>query len=127
MRPVMVAAVDQGAERAVGRGGGLEAAVEQRIRYAGLLLHPVGERHIGRADVANVQNEIGLERQHGLQIGGIAAPGDASNLRPAADLRQQELALRRPIGARPAQQQLRRQRIEHDGGRRPGRKHAGDL
>ena len=127
MRPVMVAAVDQGAERAVGRGGGLEAAVEQRIRNAGLLLDPVGERNISRADVADVQDEIGLERQHGLQIGGVAAPGDASHLGAAADLRQQEFALRRPIGARPAQQQLGRQRIKHDGGGRSGRKHAQNL
>src|SRR5262249_41564605 len=40
-----------------------------------------------------------------------------------ADVGQQEFALLGAVRARPAEQKLRRQRIEHDRGRRPGRKH----
>ena len=117
---------DQRTERAIAQRDAVEAAVEQRIGNAGLLLHAFGERDIGRARAADVEDEVGLERQHDLEIGGVAAPGDASHLRPAADVGQQELALLRPVGARPAEQQLGRQRVEKDRRRRPRRKHALD-
>ena len=88
-----VAAADQFAERAIGRGGLVETAVEQRVGNAGLLLHAIGERNVGRVGVADVENEIGLERQHRFEIGGVAAPGEAADFRPGADVGQQELAL----------------------------------
>ena len=88
---------DQRAERTIGLRDAVEAAVEQRIGNAGLLLHAVGERDVGRADAADVEDEVGLEREHDLEIGGVAAPGDAADLRPAADVGQQELALLRRL------------------------------
>ena len=59
----VVAAADQVSERPVGRRRALEAAVEQRIGDAGLLLHAVGERDIGVGHVADIKNEIRLERR----------------------------------------------------------------
>ena len=118
---------DQRAERPIGLRDAVEAPVEQGIGNAGLLLHALGERDIGRARAADVEDEIGLERQHDLEIGGVAAPGDASHLRPAADVGQQELALLWPVGTRPAEQELGRERIEKDRRRRPRRKYALDL
>ena len=123
----LLAPPDQGAERAVADGNAGEAAVEQRIGNAGLLLHAVGERDVGRVDAADIENQIGLEREHDLEIGGVAAPGDAPDLRPPADVGQQELALLRTVGARPAEQKLGCQRVEHDRGRRPGREDTRDA
>ena len=92
----LLAAADQLAEQAVGCRRGLEAAVEQRIGNAGLLLHPVGERHVGVGHVADVEDEIRLEREHGLDIGGVAAAGDPADLRAVADIGQQELPFLAP-------------------------------
>ena len=69
----------------------------------------------------------GLSASTRFQVGGIAAPGDAADLRPCADVRQHIGALFRPVGARPADQQVGRQRIEQDRGRRSGRENARDL
>ena len=43
----------------------------------------VGKRDEGRIGRADVEDEIGLERQHDFEIGGVAAPGDAADLRAA--------------------------------------------
>jgi len=102
-------------------------AIEQRIGNTGLLLHAIGERNVGRIDVTHVENEIGLECDYRFQIGGVAASGEAADLRPGADVGQQELPLLGAVGAWPAEQQLGGERIEQNRRRRPGREHAGDV
>src|SRR5262249_38859419 len=77
----LLAPPDQCAERAVAQRNSLETAVEQRVGNARLLLHAVGERDVGRVHAADVQDEIGFEREHDFEIGGVAAPGDAAPLR----------------------------------------------
>ena len=123
----LLAPSDQRSERAVAERNAVEATVEQRVGDAGLLLHALGERHIGRVHAAHIENEVGLEREHDFEIGGIAAAGDAAHFRPAADVGQQEFAFLRPVGARPADEKLRRERVEKDRRRRSGGKHARDL
>jgi hypothetical protein len=91
-----------------------------------LLLHAIGERNVGRIHAADGEDEIGLEREHDFEIGGVAASGDAADLRPPAHVGQKKLALGRRIGARPADQAIRRQRVEQDGRRGAGGKHALD-
>ena len=76
-----IAASGQCADGAVGARDAVEASIEQRIRNAGLLLHAVGERDVGVVDDADVEDQVGLERQHHFEIGGIAAAGDAPDLR----------------------------------------------
>src|SRR5262245_14832409 len=125
-RLTLLATADQVTERAIGERNAVEAAVEQRVGDAGLLLHAVGERDIGRIDAADVENEIGLEREYDLEIGGVAAPGDATHFRPAADVGQEEFALLRPIGARPAEETLGGERIEKARRRWSRRKNALD-
>ena len=66
----------------------------------------------------------GRSGEHRLQVRGVAAAGDASQLGPAGDARPQELELLGAIGARPSEQQLGRQRVELDRRRRPGREDA---
>src|SRR5215472_10826879 len=61
------------------------------------------------------------------EIGGVAAPGDAAYLGPAADVGQQELAFLRPVGARPADEQFGRERVEKDRRRRSRQKDALDT
>ena len=101
-------ALRQLAEQAIGRSRRIEAAVEQRIRNPGLLLHPRGERDKSRRGRADVKDEVRLERQHGFEIGGVAAAGETADLGAGADIRQHERAFFRPVGARPAEQQFRR-------------------
>ena len=115
------------AELAIGRRDRIEPAIQQRVGNAGLLLHARRERHEGRRGRADVEDQVGLERQHDFEIGGVAAAGDAADLGPGADIRQHVDAFFRPVGARPAEQQIGRQRIEQDRGRRPCGKHASDL
>ena len=81
-RPPLLASPDQVTERAIAERDAVEAAVEQGVGDSGLLLHAVGERDIGRIDAADVGDEIGLERENDLEIGGVAAPGDAAHFRP---------------------------------------------
>src|SRR5262249_14692 len=84
----------------------------------GLLLHAVGERDVGRVHAADVEDEIGFEREHDFEIGRIAAPGDAPHFGPAADVGQEEFAFLRPVRTRPADEQVGRERIEKDRRRR---------
>ena len=123
----LASASNQLAELAVGLRDCIEAAVEQRVRNAGLLLHTLGQRDEGAAGRADIEDQIGLERDHAFQIGGVAAARDTPDLGARADLRQHIHALFRPVGARPAKQQLGRERIKQDRGRRAGREHARDF
>ena len=122
----LVAPSDQGTECAVGERNAVETAVQQSIRDAGLLLHAIGERHIGRVHAADVENEIGLEREHDFEIGGIATSGDAAHFRPCADVGQEEFAFLRAVGARPSNKKLGRERVEKDRRWWSGGKHALD-
>jgi hypothetical protein len=115
------------AKLAIGCNHGIEATIEQRVGNAGLLLHAGRQRDEGRAGRAHIQDQVRFEREHDLEIGGVAAPGDRPNLRPAADVRQQEFAFLGTVGARPAEQESGRQRIEQDRGRRARRKHTRDA
>src|SRR5262249_55478348 len=51
-------AMDEFAELAVARHDRFEAAVEQRVGNAGLLLHSRGERDEGRTSRTDIENEI---------------------------------------------------------------------
>src|SRR5262249_48516236 len=65
---------------------------------------------------------MGFEREHDFEIGGVAAPGDAANFGPAADVGQEQFAFLRPVRTGPADEQFGRKRIEKDRRRRPRRK-----
>src|SRR5262249_4678064 len=123
----LLAPPDQRAERAIAQRNALETAVEHRVGNARLLLHAVGERDIGRVHAADIEDEIAFDREHDFEFGGVAAPGDAAHFGPAADVGQQELAFLRPVGARPADEQLGRERVEKDRRRRSCRKDALDT
>src|ERR1700682_5037582 len=120
----ILGATDQLAERTVGLGNPGEAAIQQRIGNAGLLLYAVRERNEGGAGRSDVENEIGFEREYRFQIGGVAASGDAADFGPRANLGKHVGTLFRPIGARPSDQQIRCQRVKQDRRRRSGGKHA---
>ena len=51
-----------------------EASINQQIGDPGLLLYPISERHIGRIDCAEVDDEIRLGFDHDFEVSGIAAP-----------------------------------------------------
>jgi hypothetical protein len=123
----ILGATDQLAERTVGLGNPGEATIQQRIGNAGLLLHAVRQRNEGGAGRSDVENEIGFERKHGFQIGGVAASGDAADFGPRANLRKHVGAFLGPVGARPAEKQIGGERIEKDRCRRSGRENARDL
>src|SRR6516162_10300683 len=123
----LLAPPDQCAERAVAQRNALETAVEQCVGNTRLLLHAVGERDVGRVHAADVEDEIGFEREHDFEIGGVAAPGDAAHFGSAADVGQEEFAFLRPVGARPADEQFGRERVEKDRGRWSRRKDALDT
>ena len=59
-------------------GRRLEAAVDQDVGDLGLLLHVVGERHVGVAHGAEVEDQVGLGVEHHLEVGRAAAPGQAA-------------------------------------------------
>ena len=120
-------APDERAERAVRLRDPVEPAVEERVGDARLSLHPIGERHVGGGGRADVEDEVRLALQHLLEIGRAAAAGQAAELRPGADLGEEEGALFGTIGARPAEQEVGGQRVEHDRCRRAGRKHPLDA
>lgn len=122
-----LAAAGELAEDAIARRGLVKAAVEQGIGDAGLLLDALGELDIGAAGRAGIDDEIRLGLEHGFEIGAVAATGDAADLGPVADAGQQEFAFLRPIGARPADQEVGRERVDQDRRGRTGRKDALDL
>ena len=114
----------QRTEHRVARADRGEAAVEQRVRNAGLRLNAVGELDEGGARRSGVDDQVGPRGDHRFEVRGARAAGDASDLGPVADTRQQELELFGPVGTRPAQQRVGRKRVELDRRRRPGREHA---
>src|SRR5262245_41850467 len=89
-------------------------ALQDSESHMSALGHSRHSRHIGWVHAADVEDEIGFEREHDLEIGGVAAPGDAAHFGPAADVGQEEFAFLRPVGARPADEQLGRERVEKD-------------
>ena len=112
--------------QAITFGDLVEAAVEQGVGNAGLLLHAIGslnKRARGRADV---EDQVRLQLQQHFEIGGVAAPGQPAELGPSADLRIEKGKLGRAVGARPAEQRARLQRVVRDCRRGAGRKYALD-
>ena len=109
------------------RRGRLEAAVDQHVGDLGLLLHVVGERDVGVAHGAEVEDQVGLRLEHHLEIGGAAVTRQPAQRRQVAILRGDvgPLFRRRRIG--PARHLLRRQHVDEDRGRRPSGEHALDL
>ena len=62
----------------------LEAAVDQDVGDLGLLLHVVGERDVGVAHGAEVEDQVGLGLEHHLEVGGAAAAGETAERRQVA-------------------------------------------
>ena len=71
--------VEQRTDRAQRLRRGGEPAADQRVRNMRLLLHPIGERHIGGADVANIEHQIGLQPHHIFEIDRVAATGQPAD------------------------------------------------
>ena len=65
--------------------------------------------------------KIGLERDHAFEIGSVTPPGDAADFRPSANIRQHVGAFLRTVGTWPAEQQIRRERVEQNCSRRARR------
>jgi hypothetical protein len=98
---------DPGLAQEAQRGWGRrQAAIQQQIGDAGLRLDPLGERDIGRADLAEVDDQVGLDGQHHLEIGAAAAAGELAQLRQVARRRREVGQFVRPRRARPASQTL---------------------
>ena len=70
----------------------VQGAIEENVGDLGLILHSVGEGDVRWADAADVDDQVGLELQHVLQIGHASAPREAAVLRQIAHA----LAERRP-------------------------------
>src|SRR6516225_8691497 len=66
---------EQGADSAQCRGGFDEPTADQREGNMGLLLHAIGERHIGRAGIADIEHQIGSQPHDVFEIDRIAASG----------------------------------------------------
>jgi hypothetical protein len=122
----LIRAMRQLAELAIGRHDCRETAVEQRVGNFRLLLHARCERDECRIGRPDIENEVGLERKHGFEVGRVAAAGEPADFRPRAHIGQHELAFLRAIGARPADEDLGCERVEEDGGGRAGGEYAGD-
>ena len=86
-----------------------------------------GRRDVRRARRADVENEVGFELEHHLQIGRVAAPRKTAELRPGCNLWSEVSALFGTIGTRPPQEQVRRECVEQDRRWRTRRKHALDV
>ena len=92
----------------------VESAVEKHVRDLGLILHVVGERDVGGADAADIDDQVRLELQHILQVGGVPAPREPAVFGQVAHALQQECLLGRARRSHPADHLLRRQGIEQD-------------
>jgi hypothetical protein len=67
--------------------------VEQHVGNAALLLDAFGERRIRCVDIANVEDEIGLERSERAEIDVVAvAAGEPRNFRQRGALGEEEFA-----------------------------------
>ena len=67
--------------------------VDQHIGEAAFLLHALGERFVAVVDVADIDDQIGLERFQRLEIDlGVAASGEPRNFGPRGDVGKQKLA-----------------------------------
>jgi len=71
---------DETADGAQCRGGARETPADQHRRDMRLLLHLVGERHIGGGGVADIENEVGHQPHDVFEIDGVAATGQPTDL-----------------------------------------------
>src|SRR6185312_11911321 len=99
-------------KQAVGCRDSFETPIEQREWNSSLLLHASGERGKGGRGRTDVNDEIGLERQHGFEVCGVAPARETADFRTFAYAGKQESAFLNPIRAWPAKQEVGRQRIE---------------
>ena len=80
----VLGAAEQLTERAVRCRHLVEMAVDQHIGKAAFLLHALGERFVAVVDVADIDDQVGLERFQRLEIDlGIATPGEPRNFTDA--------------------------------------------
>ena len=118
----VLGAAEQLTERAIRCRHLVEMTVDQHIGEAAFLLHALGERFVAVVDVADIDDQIGLERFQRLEIDlGIAASGEPRNFRPRGDLGKQKLARVGRDRFEPSGEQIGRERIDLDAGRRSGR------
>ncbi len=104
------------ADQAERVGRRLEAAVDEDVGDARLRLHAVREIGIGVAHRAEIEDEVGLQRQHALEVRLAAPPGQPAGLGQVA-VRYGDIGpLLGPQRARPAEQALGLQRIDQDRG-----------
>ncbi|HRO60973.1 MAG TPA: hypothetical protein PK177_17705, partial [Burkholderiaceae bacterium] len=82
--------------------GLLEASVEQQIGHAGLRLHLIGQRRVGRRNRADVDDQVGTERQDALELGRRSATGQPPEFRQIGHFGQQQGCLVGAQRARPA-------------------------
>ena len=110
------------AEQAHRSGRVFEATIDQDVRDTGLRLDPLGERDIGVAHRAEVDDQVGLGLQQHLEIDRVAT-GERAEHRQVPVFRRdvgQVLGVRRTL---PAGQAVRRQHVEQHRRGRPGREH----
>src|SRR5262245_50200309 len=101
----------------------VEGAIEEHVRNLGLLLYVVCERNIGRTDTADVNDEIGLEFEHVLEICRASATGEPAILGQLAHALLEKGLLCRAGRAHPADHFLWSERVEQNGCGRAGCQH----
>ncbi len=82
---------------------------------------------MGGIDVAEIENDVGPRRQHGLDIGGTGAAGEPAERRQLGIAARQERSLVIAERRGPAQEIVGRQDIERDGGGRARGKDPRDM
>ena len=109
-------------------GGFGETATDQHRGDMGLLLHPIGERHIGGRGVADIEHQIGRQPHDIFEIDRVAATGEPAELRQLGISSPAEMGCASGLGARVQPSIFSgASRVEGDRGRRPGGKHPPHL
>src|SRR5271155_3426511 len=108
----LITAAEKRAKRAVGHANAVEVSVKQRIGNAALLLDSFSERGKALVDIADIDDEIGLERSQRVEIDVVAAAaGQSRHLRPRRNIGEQEFASVSPDRLQPTDKQIRCERI----------------
>ena len=124
----VVVAAEKLPERAIRSAHAVEVAVDQYVGDAAFLLNAFRQRLIGIVHVADIDNQVGLERFERVDIDlGIAAAGEARNFRPGGNVGKQELARFGGYRLEPSDQEIGRERVNLDRCRRAGRINAHDA
>lgn len=115
------------AQQAQGRRRAFEATVDQDVRDAGLALNPIGLIDEGVAHGAEVENQVGLQRQHALKIGFAGLSAQTAHAGQTGVGFGEEIEFLAAIGPTPAEHAVRRHDVEGDGGRPTGGEYALDA